>query len=164
MKSLIFGLIILIPSLASAGLVGKDVNFQCPECGPPYDETFTAVAGGSELTPFGQFEVNVEDDFLRVGWLISSSSIINPGHFVFAWDAADFSIVDATLDALSTLAYSFSFTDSSVSIDFSGVPVTRGDFVQVNLTSTSVPVPEPSSMALLALGLIGLGMSRKKKV
>lgn len=161
MKSILIALLFLVPSFANAGLIGKDVTFQCPECGPPFTQTFTAEAGSSELAPFNQFTVDVEDDFLRVVWLISSSSIINPGHFIFSWDPLDFSISSAVLDIASTIPYNFEFSASSVSIDISGVPVSVGDFVQINLPRTQVS--EPSSLALLSLSLLALGYLRRRR-
>jgi hypothetical protein len=148
------GLLFLIAGAVHAGLVGSEVNLQVPEGGPPFNETFTAVLGGPELTPYGQFEVNVEDEYLRIDWLISAT-IIDPAHLIFSWDVSDFSLDDATLDPTSTLAYDFTFSASTVNIDVGGIPVLTGDFVKINL------VPEPASIGLLGLISGGIYFARR---
>jgi hypothetical protein len=143
---------------AQAGLIGKTVTHQCPECGPPLSVNFVPFVGGPEITPFGQDEIDVEDFSIKATWLIDSTSIINPGHWIFSWNPADYTITSAAVDASSTLHYGLSFTPSSVTLDISGIPVRVGDFVLVNLT----PVPEPSTWSLIGLGLAGAAFFRRR--
>ena len=165
MKKFLLGLAFLFSGFSYAGLIGNEINFQCPECGPPYDQSFTALAGVAEISPFDQWHVDVEDSSLKITWLSDFPSVIDPAHFVFSWDALDFSIGNAVLDISSSLAYDFIFSANSVNIDIGGIAVSAGDFVLINLVSDASPepVPEPGAFALILLGLAGVGYSRKKR-
>ena len=55
----------------------------------------------------------------------------------------------------------FSFTDHSVSINWSGLSFEAGSRFDIELI-TSHAVPEPSTLILLGVGLLGLGLKRRK--
>lgn len=150
----------LLPSLASAGLIGETLRFQCPECGPPYDQTFVVLAGLPELTPFDAFIVDVEADTYRIEWMYTESSIIDPGHFILSQLPVG-SVGTPLLDPSSTyIPVGISYTATSVTIDISGRSVVAGQFALIHLANNEIP--EPATWGLMLLGLAALSWRLKR--
>jgi len=74
-----------IAAPARASLVGDLVTFQCPNCGPATSDDFIVLAGGGpELTLFGQFEIDVEDSYLLVRWIVDGNGVIPDINFIWS--------------------------------------------------------------------------------
>lgn len=152
---------------AQASLIGTDVRHRCPQCGPAFDQTFTVLEGMPEITPFDQYEIDVEAESIRVTW-ITSINLIDPLDFLFeelTWGNTPGEIIDATVNLSSTGDFNFvAFGPDSVQLNLNGVgSVTTGEFVLIDLV-VNHNVPEPVTLALMGLGLLGLGFRQRKKV
>jgi hypothetical protein len=147
------GAALLSPAKGEAStLIGKEVRFQCTNCGPPTDDRFTVVASAPELTLFDQFQIDVEARSLKVNWIFDNDSIISDLNFV--WSDLDLDFSRAVIDPSSTWGADASilFTDRSVSLtNNADLSVRVGDFTQVNL------IPLPAALPLLISALLAFG-------
>jgi PEP-CTERM motif len=152
---------------ANATLIGDLVNFQCTNCGPPTLDSFVVLDGLPELSLFGQFQVDVEEDYLQINWIFTASNITPDLNFLWTSLNAGSPILGASIDPSSTWGTSplasISFTADSVSLtNNNDNDVTTGDFVRINL-DLGPAVPEPGTIALVGFGLAGLAARRGKR-
>ena len=106
----------------------------------PFDEVFTVVEFASELVPFGQFEVDVEAESLRITWLFDANSLID-GNFIFSeldWGPGGGEIVNIAIDPSSDWdsVGNITFDATSVTIGIGGGPVSNGDTLIINLVTS----------------------------
>lgn len=159
--------VVMISGSANASLIGQDVTFECTNCGPPTNDTFTVTEGlGPELTLFNQFAIDVEAYSLKLEWLFNSSGVISGLNLVWSdlFSGVPGEIVGATVDGSSTWAVDVVpvFDANSVTFTNNGdSTVAVGDFILINLEVRN-EIPAPLPLALIGLGLAGLGLARRR--
>ena len=152
---------VLASSTAQASLIGQTLVHQCPQCQPPYSQTFLVTDGlGPELTPFNQWALDVEADTIRVTWLENDSRLTSPLDFIVG-DILD-GISSVSVDPSSTsLPTALSFTNTSVDINLDGGgAVVAQTFILIDVNHQVQRVPEPATAALLLAALSGLALIR----
>jgi len=145
---------------AQASLIGQTLTHEVPQSAPPFSQSFLVTQGlGPELTPFGQWTLDVEADTVVIEFLVSGP-FVSPLDFILSGISGGISAV--TVDPSSTfLPTALNLTATSIDINLDNVSVTEHQFLVLHVTQ-SESVPEPTSLALLGLGLVMLGLSRRK--
>jgi hypothetical protein len=139
-----FLLTFVVAAGAEASLIGEDVRWQCPDCAPPQDITFTVVEGAAELTPFDQLEIDVESESIRITALINALFDFDSIFSELSWGEDEGEIIGASIDPSSTwLPTNLTFGPNSVEINYVSTPASAGDFLLVNLDVAHVPVNTP---------------------
>ncbi|MBV7257030.1 hypothetical protein KCG44_09570 [Pacificimonas sp. WHA3] len=153
---------LLAAAPAAANLIDTSVRFQCLNCGPPTDDTFTVVKGGPpELTLFDSIIIDVEANTLRIAWDFESTRIIN-GIELLLSDLSE-TLTGASINQVSTYAIGDELivTPSSVLLIGTDESVAVGDFVLIDLEFGQVSAPPV--LGLFGLALIGGTLLRRGK-
>ncbi|ARE41473.1 hypothetical protein RGUI_3332 [Rhodovulum sp. P5] len=109
---------------------------------------------GPEISPFSQWNVDVEEDTLLAEWTFDATII----DVVWIWSDLDFGtgITGASFDPSSTWGTlgSLSFTSDSVTYinDGGENTVSVGDYLLINIETSQVPLPASSLLLLGGLG------------
>ncbi|MDR7271540.1 hypothetical protein J2X20_004208 [Pelomonas saccharophila] len=141
------------PSLA--GLLGKDMVFECLECTPSTSDHFVAVAGPRDyLLSFDEYvwnEVDVEDSSITILWLMGGYTR-SPLFFRLTWSPQQYRLAHASIAAGSSIEPGYSWGPGELVVGVGGWDFVQGDHVTFNLVAS--PVPEPATGLLAALGTI----------
>lgn len=150
---------------AQASLIGQTLVHQCPQCQPPYSQSFVVTDGlGPELTPFNQWALDVEADTIQVTWLRNFSSLASPLDFIVGDILGGISSV--SVDPSSTyLPTALSFSNTSIDINLDGGgPVVAQTFILLDVNHQVQRVPEPATATLLLAALLGLALARRPRL
>jgi hypothetical protein len=124
------------------------------------------------------FTVDVFDSGFSLGWtettkadqfgnISGSSDLLSITISDFDWIGPQLNISNVILDSFNSSSGNsntlFSFTNDSVTVNFSAM--NNSDMYTFNIDTTPAvnAVPEPSTLAIFALGMIGLASRRYKK-
>lgn len=110
-----------------------------------------------EVEPCEFSEINIEGSSISIDLICNSSGFT--GGVSLPFSDLDFSdgalLTDVSLTSNFVPESRFSFTDSSISLDLSDLPITSSSFINLGF------VPEPSVALLMGVGLAGIGVKRR---
>ena len=173
-RAALLGAALALGGTAEAGLIGMDVQVYAGvvDGGVPLilDTATVTVGPGVELSGFASGAVNVDLDDDTITMVSLVSGLVPALDFVglaFDWDTT-WVVLDG-LDSVSSDIFGFDparvvlnpVPPLELSVNFAGLPVFAGNYVQVGLKLHTVPEPTWPALALSAAG--ALWWSRRRK-
>jgi hypothetical protein len=154
------------PLAAHADLAGDSIHgfYLFPDTSTVYEDEGIFTAPGSGVA-FGEIGWSVTGSQITITSLITSAFTASSFNgFEFEDISRDPLIDGVTVDPGSTLLGGIvSFTGSTFSVNFEGLPISDGQYVTYDLSFGSAQTPEPSTFVMLGTGIVGLaGMARRK--
>jgi len=174
MQAGLLGAALILGGTAEAGLIGMEVEVYAGvvDGGVPLilDSATVTVGAGVELSGFsgGVLDVDLDDDTItmvsRVTGLVPALDFVG---LVFDWDST-WVVLDG-LDSVASDIFGFDparvilepLPSLELAVNFAGLPVFAGNYVQVGLKLHDVPEPAWPALALSAAG--ALWWSRRRK-
>jgi hypothetical protein len=150
---------------ASAGLLGTDILFECPQCTPATADHFIAKAGVGDYAlksdDYTWHEVDVEASTITIKNFIDGYTR-SPLVFRLTWSPAQYHLLSASVASDSTFVTGYSWAAGELLVNMGDQFIAQGTQITFNLTAA--PVPEPSAVLLGPLGAAFLLWRRRRAV